>query len=71
MLESATALTGGVPTDADLETFVEDDLENVIELFREFNDGTHGGAGRFDLRQLGSIKKRVEDAILFVYRIVT
>ncbi len=56
--------------DADLETFVDDDLENVIELFRDFNDGTHGGAGRFDLRQLGAIKKRVEDAILFLYRIV-
>jgi hypothetical protein len=49
---------------------VDDDLENVIELFRDFNDGTHGSAGRFDLPQLAAIKKRVEDAILFLHRVV-
>jgi hypothetical protein len=56
--------------DPDLESFVDDDLENVIELFRDFNDGTHGSAGRFDLPQLAAIKKRVEDAILFLHRVV-
>ncbi len=56
--------------DAELEVFVDDDLENVLELFGDFNQGTHGGAGRFDLSQLGAIKKRVEDAILFLHRIV-
>lgn len=55
--------------DAQLETFVNDDLENVLELFRDFNEGTHGTAGRFDLLQLGTIKKRVEDAILFLHRV--
>lgn len=50
--------------------FVEDDLDNVVTLFQEFNDGTHGSAGRFNLAQLGAIKKRVEDAICFLYRVV-
>jgi hypothetical protein len=56
--------------DADLASFVEEDLENVITLFRDFNDATHGSAGRFDLPQLSAIKQRVEDAIRFLYRIV-
>ena len=57
-------------SDPDLEAFVEEDLENVITLFRDFNDGTHGSAGRFDLAQLAAIKRRVEDAIVFLHRIV-
>lgn len=56
--------------DSGLEDFVEDDLDNVIALFREFNAGTHGDAGRFDLTQLAAIKTRVEDAIQFLCRIV-
>lgn len=56
--------------DPDLEAFVDDDIEDVIALFRDFNDGTHGTAGRFDLPQLVAIKKRVEGAIHFLHRIV-
>jgi len=52
-----------------LEEFVEDDLENVVSLFDEFNSGTHGDAGRFDLVALTAIKQRVEGAIRFVSRI--
>ena len=52
-----------------LEEFVEDDLENVVSLFDEFNSGTHGDAGRFDLVALTAIKQRVEGAIHFVSRI--
>lgn len=37
-------------------------------MFHEFNDGTHGNAGRFNLRQLQAIKRRVEDAVRFVAR---
>lgn len=33
--------------DEELEDFVEEDILNVLALFREFNDGTHGSAGRF------------------------
>lgn len=52
-----------------LTDFVEEDMDNVLALFREFNDGTHGVAGRFSLAQLRTLKVRVEDAALFVLRI--
>jgi hypothetical protein len=57
-------------SDASLEDFVERDLENVVELFQVFNDGTHGTAGKFDLGQLRAIKKRVENAMNFLGRII-
>ena len=53
-----------------LEDFVEEDMKNVVQLFREFNEGTHGSAGRFSLDQLSAIKKRVEDAITFLWSII-
>ena len=53
----------------ELESFVENDLDNVVTLFDEFNSGTHGQAGRFDLAALTAIKARVEGAIQFVARI--
>ena len=53
-----------------LEDFVEEDMKNVLQLFREFNDGTHGSAGRFSLDQLSAIKKRVEDAVAFLWSII-
>jgi predicted pPIWI-associating nuclease len=55
--------------DPELEAFVEDDIDNVLALFYEFNQATHGSAGRFDLKQLEAIKGRVEDAIRFLHRI--
>lgn len=55
--------------DADLESFVEDDVKNVLTLFRDFNGATHGSAGRFNYRQLSTIKRRVEDAVRFLFRI--
>jgi len=53
------------------EDFVEDDIENVLALFHEFNSATHGAAGKFTLRQLGALKDRVEDAIFFIMRLGT
>lgn len=54
-----------------LEEFVEQDMENIVQLFRVFNDGTHGSAGTFSFQQLNSIKKRVEDGIIFLTEIVS
>ncbi|MBK5223178.1 MAG: hypothetical protein JJE52_09945 [Acidimicrobiia bacterium] len=54
-----------------LEEFIETDLDNVVSLFAEFNAGTHGNAGRFDLTRLTAIKLRVEGAIQFVSRIAS
>lgn len=55
--------------DPALESFIEADLDNVVSLFSEFNTGTHGEAGRFDLGRLVAIKRRVEGAIQFIARI--
>jgi hypothetical protein len=57
--------------DPALEAFIEADLDNVLSLFSEFNSGTHGVAGRFDMTGLTAIKMRVEGAIQFVSRIAS
>jgi hypothetical protein len=49
-----------------LEQFVDTDIEDVVGLFRVFNDGTHGDAGKFDLAALHGLKGRVEGAIRFL-----
>lgn len=56
--------------DEALEDFVEEDLENVVQLFRTFNNGTHGSSGRFTHAQLVAIKKRVEGAVSFLWHII-
>lgn len=53
-----------------LEEFVEEDLENVVQLFRVFNDGTHGSSGRFTHAQLLAIRNRVEGAVIFLWNII-
>lgn len=53
-----------------LEDFVENDLENILQLFGVFNEGTHGSAGTFSLRELTLIRKRVEDGITFLAEII-
>ena len=58
-------------SDDALEDFVEKDIDNVVQLFRVFNDGTHGSPGHFKFTQLVAIKKRVEDAISFLWSIIS
>lgn len=53
-----------------IEDLVEEDLENVLTLFRDFNNGTHGHAGRFTITQLNAIRIRVESAISFIHTLV-
>src|SRR3954462_12122355 len=48
---------------ASLGDFIDADVNDVMKLFRTFNDGTHGDAGAFDLSTLRAIKTRVEGAI--------
>lgn len=57
--------------DQQLEEFVERDIDAVVQLFGVFNSGTHGVAGAFTHGQLLSIRKRVEDGILFLSKIVS
>ncbi|MDO3386024.1 hypothetical protein QWI17_09265 [Gilvimarinus sp. SDUM040013] len=49
--------------------FVDEDVKNVLALFRVFNDGTHGSSGKFGLNKLLSIKTRVEDGITYLFSI--
>lgn len=51
--------------------FVDEDINNVTQLFRIFNDGTHGTSGTFDLRTLVIMKRRVEGAILFLTELMS
>jgi len=53
--------------DDSLEDLVEEDMNNVLTLFRAFNDGTHGHAGRFTITQLSALRIRVESAIGFIH----
>lgn len=53
-----------------LEEFVENDLENIVQLFDVFNAGTHGTAGTFDLAQLKAIRRRVENGIMFLIEVI-
>jgi len=53
-----------------LPGFVVADIENVVDLFKSFNDGTHGAAGRFSVAQLEALKQRAERAIHFLFETV-
>lgn len=46
--------------------FVDEDVRNVLQLFRVFNDGTHGSAGRFEPSKLTALKERVESGITYL-----
>jgi len=50
--------------------FVDADMQDVMKLFRVFNEGTHGSAGKFSLNSLRSIKARVEGAIRFLSTVI-
>lgn len=55
----------GIYTEAAVN-FVDEDVRNVLELFRVFNDGTHGSSGRYGLGKLLAIKARVENGIMYL-----
>jgi hypothetical protein len=53
-----------------LGDFVDTDIQDVMKLFRLFNDGTHGGAGKFSLDALRAMKTRVEGSIRFLSTVI-
>ncbi len=55
--------------DPAVENFVNEDVEDLLGLFRQFNDGTHGAAGRFASNELVAAKQRAERGIQFLCRI--
>lgn len=50
-------------------SFVESDIDNILELLHVLSDGTHGVAGRYDNKKLMQVKKRVEQGIYFLCEI--
>ena len=60
----------GISDDA-VTDFVENDIDNVVQLFHTFNDETHGSSGRFTHSQLLSSRARVEDAVSFLANIIS
>lgn len=55
----------GIINDAAVD-FVDEDVNNVLALFRVFNDGTHGSSGIFGIDKLMAIKTRVENGIAYL-----
>jgi len=51
--------------------FVDEDVKNVLSLFRVFNDGTHGSSSKFSIEKLMAIKTRVESGISYLSSIST
>jgi hypothetical protein len=58
-------------TEQSIENLIEADMDNVLTLFRSFNQGTHGLAGRFTITQLSAMRARVESAIGFIHTLCT
>lgn len=52
------------------DEFIDNDIDNILELYHILSDGTHGEAGRYSIIQLKAVKKRVEDGIRFLCNIV-
>ncbi|MBD3630788.1 hypothetical protein [Cyclobacterium sp.] len=52
-----------------LADFTEADIEDIMLLFRDFNNGTHGSAGKYSYDQLLKLKNRVEDSIKYLYQV--
>ncbi|MCH8744231.1 MAG: hypothetical protein IIB31_01135 [Chloroflexi bacterium] len=56
-------------TTVDIGEFVDEDIQNILELFDVLNSATHGEAGLYDWSTLVTIKRRVEDGLIFLARI--
>ena len=52
------------------DEFIDNDIDNILELYHILSNGTRGEAGRYSISQLKAIKKRVEDGINFLCSIV-
>jgi hypothetical protein len=63
-------LTRSATDHESLGDFVDTDVDDVLGLFRVFNDGTHGDAGALDVGALRALKGRVEGAIRFLSAVV-
>jgi hypothetical protein len=46
--------------------FVEKDIDDILQLFKVFNEATHGSAGKHGFAKLENIRQRVEGGIMFL-----
>jgi hypothetical protein len=46
--------------------FVEKDIDDILQLFKVFNEATHGAAGKHGFAKLQNIRLRVEGGIMFL-----
>lgn len=58
-------VNAGIVSEAAVE-FVDEDVKNVLKLFRVFNKGTHGSSGQYKFNKLIAIKQRVESGISYL-----
>lgn len=58
-------------TISQLTDFVNTDIDDLLGLFDSLNAGTHGDTGKYNIQQLLKLKKRAEDAILFMTSIIS
>lgn len=58
-------------SEEEIADLINEDVENLLSLFRTFNDGTHGHAGRFTMTELTALRTRVESAVVFVHEVVS
>jgi hypothetical protein len=53
-----------------LGNFVDSDIDDVMNLFKVFNSGTHGEACKLDVPALRALKVRVEGAVRFLSTVI-
>jgi uncharacterized protein YukE len=53
-----------------LGSFVDADIDDVMNLFKVFNSSTHGDAGKLDISALRALKVRVEGAVRFLSTVI-
>lgn len=46
--------------------FIDKDIEDILQLFKVFNEATHGEAGKHGFAKLQNIRKRVDGGIMFL-----
>lgn len=46
--------------------FVDKDIDDILQLFKVFNEATHGAAGKHSFAKLLNIRQRVEGGIMFL-----
>lgn len=51
--------------------FAEVSVGDVQNLFQDLNSGTHGSAGKYNLNQLLSLRKRAEDTLDFLRHVIS